>query len=61
MKLLDEEQAAAPGAGVLSVSLMESVKDMHSDEDPMREKDEFWALISEELANDGLPIWRMWR
>jgi len=62
MKLLDEQHAAAPGAGVLSVSLTEtSDEKLKADKDPAAEQDELWNLIGEELANDGSPAWRMWR
>ena len=62
MELLNDEQAGAPGAGVLSVSLKETGNDKFQlVNETVTEQDNFWNLISEELAKDGSPVWRMWR
>jgi len=60
MKLRNNDQAPAPGAGVLSVSLKETEDEQFdSIKNPVNEHD-LWELINQELVSDGSPVWRMW-
>jgi len=62
MKLHTYEQEAAPGTAALSVSLKgienETPKPVRN---PKKEEADLWQEISEELARDASPVWRMWR
>jgi hypothetical protein len=66
MKLQDYEQTAATGAGALSVSLKDTDDDQfepvkRSIPNSIQEEENLWQQISDELANDASPAWRMWR
>lgn len=62
MKLHNYQETIAPVASALSVSLSE--KEQIADKrnkDSMNDEEDLWQEISDELASDSAPLWRMWR
>ena len=62
MKLQTYQETVAPVASALSVSLSEKEHDpVKPAKDSVKESEELWQEIADELANDSVPLWRLWR
>lgn len=62
MKMQTYQRTGAPVASELSVSLSEKehIPEKH-DKDSVKDEEELWQEISDDLASSSYPVWRMWR
>jgi hypothetical protein len=62
MKLQTYQETTAPVASALSVSLSEKEHiPGKGNKDSVKDEEELWQEISEDLASSSSPVWRMWR
>jgi hypothetical protein len=62
MKLQTYQETIAPVANALSVSLSEKENvSVNRARDSVKEEEDLWQEITDELASDSAPLWRMWR